>query len=131
MVEGVKEVNEGIWRHFKMDFFEPDSNKPTLEDVSLKVLSLEQSRMLESPFSDLEIKVAVWDCEVSKSLGLDGYNFYFIRKCWYFIKVNIINFVKDFHGHPKLNKAVTSSFLTLILKNSNPQGLSELDLFIL
>ncbi|KAI5389279.1 hypothetical protein KIW84_074797 [Lathyrus oleraceus] len=90
-VEGIKEVKEGIRSHFKKAFSEPDFHKPTLEDVSFKVLSFEDNSKMEIPFSYMEVKTTVWDCEVSKSPGLDNYNLYFIRKCWDFLKVDIIN----------------------------------------
>lgn len=74
-------MKEGIWSHFKEVFSEPDFDKPILEDVPFKVLTQEESRQLETPFSDHEIKMVVWDCEVSKSLSTNGFNFFFIRKC--------------------------------------------------
>lgn len=110
---------------FKKAFSELESGKPTLEEVSFKDISQEESRVLEILFTDLEIKSAVWDYKVSRSLGPYGYNFFIVRKCWEFMKTNIIKFVMDFHGNPKLNKSITSSFITLIPKNLNPQGLTD------
>lgn len=46
-------------------------------------------------------------------------------KCRPFMKHDIIKFVKDFHGLSKLNKSITSSFITLMPKHKNPQGLEE------
>lgn len=82
-------------------------------------------RILEAQFLDQEIKEVVWGCECSNSLGPDGYNFYFIRKCWHFLKANFIWFVKDFHSNAVLEKAITFYFLTLIPKNDNPQNIDD------
>lgn len=96
-----------------------------MKDVSFKGLSFEDSSKLEIPFSDMENKTTAWDCEVSKSPGSDSYNFYFIGKHWDFLKVDIIKFVTKFHGKAKLNKYITSYFLTVVPKCSHPQGLQD------
>lgn len=122
-------MKQGIRSHFKKAFSEPDFHKPTLEYVSFKVFSFEDNSKLEIPFSYMEIKTIVWDYEVSKSPGLDDYNFYFIGKCWDFLKVDIIMFVKEFHGKSKLNKSITSSFLTLVPKSRILKAFKILDIF--
>lgn len=88
-------------------------------------ISLAYRSILEILFSDQEIKYIVWGFEVSKSPDPDRYNFFFIRKCWDFMKSGIIKFVKYFHRNLKLNKSMTSSFLALIPKNPNPQGIED------
>lgn len=37
------------------------------------------NRELIAPFSEEEIRMAVWNCESTKSPGLDGVNFAFIK----------------------------------------------------
>lgn len=86
--------------------------------------------LLEEPFSDQEIKEVVWRYEGSKSSGPNGYNFVFIKICWNIIKEDIIRFVKDFHSKARFSKAITSSFLNLVPKNSNPQGLDDTNIYI-
>ncbi|GJR82539.1 hypothetical protein Tco_0153324 [Tanacetum coccineum] len=51
---------------------------------------------LETPISLDEVKNAVWDCDSSKSLGLDGFSFAFVKKYWNDIKVNILEYVNIF-----------------------------------
>ncbi|CAK8574713.1 unnamed protein product [Lathyrus sativus] len=120
MVESAKDVKEAIRIFFNLKFIENDSARPILEGIQFKSLNQENSLYLEVPFTNEEIKEAVWSCDGSKSPGPDGYNFVFIRKCWKFMKKNIINFVKDFHSKMILSKPITSSFLTLIPKIPPP-----------
>lgn len=121
-------MKEGIRDHFKDKFMEPDKTRPILEGISFRSLSIFDRSQLEVPFTKekKEIRDAVWGCDKSKSPKPDNYNFFFIRKCWYFIKQDILKFVKKFHRTSKLNKSITYSFLTLIPKNLNPQGLEDL-----
>lgn len=105
--------------HFSNKFVDLDSMRAVLNDVSIKTISANDKWKLEKPFSDLEIKEAIWGCEGSKSLGPDGYNFFFIRKCWSFMKKDFCRFFNDFHGCLILSKTVVSSFITLIPKKPN------------
>src|SRR4051812_11902411 len=48
--------------------------------------------------------------------------FFFIKKCWSFIKEA---FVRFFHERGIISKAVTSSFFTLVPKSPNPLSLDD------
>ncbi|GKV02024.1 hypothetical protein SLEP1_g14511 [Rubroshorea leprosula] len=76
-------------------------------------------------FSEEEVKEAVWNCNGSKSLGLDGFNFNFIKRMWPTIKQDIVAFVKEFWENRKLVKGRNSSFIALIPKKESPQGLGD------
>lgn len=79
---------------------------------------------MERPFSVSKVKEVAWGCEGSRSLGPDGFNFTFIRKCWRFMERDFIRFFKDFHGN-SLSKAIVSSFITLIPKKDILLGLND------
>lgn len=80
---------------------------------------------LEEPFKEEEIKDAIWSCEGSKSLGPDDMSLLFFKKCWSFIKDDVCACFQDFRSGAVLSKSITSSFLTLIPKSSNPMGLDD------
>lgn len=61
-------------------------------------------------FREEEIKCAVWDCEGVKILSSDEFKFNFIKKNWI-----VVITLRDSNA----------SFLTLIPKKENPQGLGE------
>jgi len=46
--------------------------------------------MLVGALSEEEFKNAVWSCDNSKSPGLDGFNFGFIKFCWDCLKEDIL-----------------------------------------
>jgi len=52
-----------------------------LGSVEFKSLPSEVSRNMIVSFSAEEVKDAVWQCEMSKSPGPDGFNFNFIKSC--------------------------------------------------
>ncbi|XP_058775485.1 uncharacterized protein LOC131649744 [Vicia villosa] len=114
MLDSVHEVKEEVFVHFANKFRETDRNRPLLEGMHFKSISLEKRAFLEIPFEEIEIKEAIWGCGGSKSPGPDGFSFLFIKKCWHIIKDEFINFFKGFHSGSDMSKAVTSSFLSLI-----------------
>ena len=45
-----------------------------------------ENQLLETPFVEKEIKGAVWDNQGNNSLGLNEFNFSFIKKFWDLLK---------------------------------------------
>lgn len=96
-----------------------------MEGISTKSICLLDVRFLEAPFTDDEIKVAVWGCDGSKSTRSDGFKFVFTKNCWEILKEDIFSFVKGFHNKTILSKAITTSFITLIPNISHPINLED------
>lgn len=99
--------------------------KPNLDRLEFKTLSVEDIEGLKDMFSREEIIEVIFYCEGDRSPGPDGFNFKFIKRCWSVIGDDIIDFLQDFDKLAKLPKAMTSSFLSLIPKFDNPQGLDD------
>ncbi|GJY35882.1 RNA-directed DNA polymerase, eukaryota, partial [Tanacetum coccineum] len=77
-------VKQEIFKHFDNRFNNCSNTRIEYNnDVVYPVtLTQDQQVCLEDVVSDEEIKNAVWDCGKDKSLGPDGFTFYFIRKFW-------------------------------------------------
>ncbi|XP_058775701.1 uncharacterized protein LOC131649975 [Vicia villosa] len=124
-VEETKEVKDFIFKHFE-DFFKEDvHNRPEPRGIKLNSLSIEESLELEVPFFEEEIKNAIWSCDGRKSPGPDDFSLDFFKRFWFLIKEDLMKLCNDFYSKVTLVKAITSSFLTLIPKNKNPQDLFE------
>ncbi|XP_058742003.1 uncharacterized protein LOC131614437 [Vicia villosa] len=125
IINSVAEIKEEVKNHFEKKFVEDRRMRPVLDGISFETLEEEDKVFLKKPFKEFEIKAAIWDCDGLKSPGPDGYSFFFIKRCWDFMKVEFINCFKCFHREALLSKSITSSFLTLIPKSSNPLSLDE------
>ncbi|XP_058780621.1 uncharacterized protein LOC131654295 [Vicia villosa] len=125
VLDEVGPIKEEVRRHFEEKFSELEAVRPTLEGSMLKSISLVDKGMLEEPFSEEEIKDAVWGCEGTRSPGPDGYNFFFIRKCWSFMKKDFSLFFNGFYADGILSKATVSSFINLIPKKESPSRLDD------
>lgn len=63
----------------------------------------------------------VWfnDCDKSPSpLG-------FLKKCWNFVKDDVVKFLQEFYKHGRLPKVTTTSFIALVPKADNLQCIEE------
>jgi hypothetical protein len=80
---------------------------------------------LIKPFSQDEVKTAVWDCDNYKCLGPDGITFGFIKDFWDILKDDVMRFLVEFHRNGKLAKGINSTFISLIPKVDNPQRLND------
>ncbi|KAI5430636.1 hypothetical protein KIW84_035011 [Lathyrus oleraceus] len=115
-LEGVEDIKSEIFNHFKSRFTEPMENRPTLDGLNFNVLSVEDRDLLEAPFQVDEIKEIVWLSDCDKSPGPDGFPLGFLKKCWNFVKDDVVNFVQEFYVRGVLPRSATTSFLALIPK---------------
>ena len=88
--------------------------------MSFSSLSEKAGAPLIVPFSEEEIKQAVWNCDSFKSCKPDGINLGFIKDFWELLKDDMFRFFNEFHRHGKLTKGVNNTFIALIPKVENP-----------
>lgn len=117
-------VKEEVRNHFQNQFKESSFGHPNVDRATLRELTQEQRTVISAPFSIEEIKDVIWSCDENKCPELDGFNMKFYRDYWYTIKQDLCDVVHEIFNDAKL-LAATTSFLALILKMLNPQGLTE------
>ena len=127
----------GVWVHdpiavkneavsfFQNRFTEMHNIRPTLDGVNFSSINQRQREILIAPFSDQEIKDAVWSCGGEKCPGPDGFNFNFIKEFWEVVKSDFRRFVDEFHVHGCFPKGSNASFLALIPKINHPQTFDD------
>lgn len=80
---------------------------------------------LIQPFTSSEIDGIIWVLPSDKSLGPDGFNNNFIKKCWGIIKHDFYKLCEDFHQGNLCLRSINSSFITLIPKTDGPVSVNE------
>lgn len=60
--------------------------------------------MLIAPFTEEETKLAIWNCESSKSLGPDGFNFRFFKEFLHILNCDIMRLMHKFFHNRTLVK---------------------------
>jgi len=126
LVEGVQPIRHADFSHFQDHFAAHNVLRPGVENLMFKNLSYADGIGLIKPFSEGEVKAAIWDCDSFKSSGPDGVNLGFIKDFWEDIKGDVMRFISDFHRNGKLTKGINSTFIALIPKVDSPQRLNDL-----
>jgi exonuclease III len=124
-IQGVDEVKGFVKNFFELNFNERRKNRPNLNGIHFRSLSVEDNLLLMKAFTVEEVREVIWSSDGDKSPGPDGFNFKFLKVCWDIVKDDIMNFLHEFFVSATLPKAFTASFLTLIPKKDHPQTLSE------
>lgn len=101
--DGLREENEDMLNHavdFYKNLFAQEQNLGVHLDSNFwgeedKVTSTE-NELLEAPFTEEEIKEAVFGSYAEWALGPDGFSFLFYQHFWDVIKVDLMNLVREF-----------------------------------
>lgn len=83
-------------------------------------LSIEQQLLLIKPFTDQDIKRAIWDIADNKSPGPDGFGSGFFKKAWPIIGAKVCEAVKEFFHNGRCSKAGTVQMLCCYQKQRLP-----------
>ena len=101
------------------------SSSTGIEGLQFQKLSGVEAGALTKPFSQVEVKQAIWDCDSFKSPGRDDISFGFIKEFWELVKDDFMRFLMEFHRNGKLIKGVNSTFIASIPKVTSPQRLND------
>jgi hypothetical protein len=124
-LEGVTPIRQAVYSHFASHFKAPTIEWPGAGNLPFKQLNQIESGSLIKPFSEAEVKAAVWDCDNYKSPGPDEIIFVFYKDFWEDLRGDVMRFVSEFHQNGKLTKGLNSTFIALIPKIDSPQRLIE------
>nr|GFA02069.1 RNA-directed DNA polymerase, eukaryota, reverse transcriptase zinc-binding domain protein [Tanacetum cinerariifolium] len=109
-------VKDEFVQHFSSRFGKPTDIRASIDMNFPKVLSSVQKEELKCDVSKEELKQAVWDCGMDKSLGPDGFTFGFFCKFWSTIENDVYEAVTYFFTNGVIPKGCNSSFIALIPK---------------
>ncbi|CAJ2670980.1 unnamed protein product [Trifolium pratense] len=124
-LEGVDPIRQAVFSHFESLFKAPNVERHGVDNLQFKRLNQVECVSLIKPFTEGEVKTAVWYCDSYKSPGPDGINFGFIKDFWTELRGDILRFLSEFHRNGKLSKGINSTFIALIPKIDSPQRLND------
>jgi exonuclease III len=100
IIEGDTALQKYITKYYKDLFSAPVSNSFSLDESranDIKQVSEEENNMLIRPFSEEEIREAVFQMEHNKAPGPDGFPAEFYQACWDILKEDLMALYTDFH----------------------------------
>jgi len=97
LVEGVENVRNAVFTHFRAQFHSTLIHRPSMEGLNFLTLPHHEGVSLVRPFTMEEVKAAVWDVDSFKCPGPDGITFGFIKDFWDMLKTDVMRFLVEFH----------------------------------
>jgi hypothetical protein len=97
----------------KLSFNTPKSTR----GLDALLVTTHKNEELIRPFTEEEIKYALDQMERNKAVDPDGFPIEFFQKCWSFIKHDVLEMFKDFHGGRLDIKRLNYGIITLIPKS--------------
>ncbi|KAJ0788573.1 putative RNA-directed DNA polymerase [Helianthus annuus] len=118
-------IKKEILSFFRNLYVEKRVVRPLVRCHGIKRISQEDANVISGPFSDKEIKEAVFACGSDRAPGPDGVNFRFIKKFWHLFEHDFGEIMRHFFQFGAFNQGSGSSFITLIPKSKDPTTLRD------
>ena len=114
---GIKEAAHSFFTELYSgpDLDPVDPNSYPLTEIP-KLISEEDNQLLNNPVSIREIKKSLFNMDLDKAPGPDGFTARFYVSCWDIIKRDLYRMIKKTQICSKLGGSTNSSFLALIPK---------------
>jgi hypothetical protein len=77
------------------------------------------------PFSNSEIDQVVKLMPIDKSLGPNGFNARFLKKCWHILKIDFYHLCQDSYTGDVSLQAINNSMITVVPKVNNPKTVGD------
>lgn len=98
---------------------------PTMQFDLSNVIPPHDLEMLGQPFTKEEIDKIIKALPTDKAPGPNGFNGIFVKKCWRIIKEDFYALCQDFFDGTIDLELINNSFITLVPKNNNPEGIND------
>ena len=125
------DIKEGLVDAFQKLLSAPGGCSPSLPNLALNKIGLEEAACLEETFSENEIWTAISGLNSDKAPGPDGFPLAFWSFSWDFVKNEVLGFFKEFHEHARFVKNLNATFLVLIPKKQTVEDFKDLRLISL
>ncbi|KAJ8421613.1 hypothetical protein Cgig2_010180 [Carnegiea gigantea] len=128
IMEGFEEVGQAMFKFYKDMLGEQPTVRSHIDmDVIAqgKILSSEQQVSICRPFTNKDIKEALWSISNHKSPSPDGYSSGFFKSTWDQTGHLVCDAVQDFFQYTSLPKEISDTKLVVIPKVQHPQYAHE------
>jgi hypothetical protein len=100
VIEGEEALSEYITNFYKELFAAPSGSSCTLDEtrvVDINQVTVEENNLLIHPFTEEEVRDAIFQMEHNKAPGPDGFPTEFYQACWDIIKNDLMAMFVEFH----------------------------------
>ena len=125
-LEKEAEIKDGLVAAFQNLFSDPGGWRPSLPDLEINEIGLEEVSRLEESFSEEEIWIVISGLNSDKAPGPEGFPIAFWIFSWEFVQEEVLGFFKEFHDQCRFVKNLNATFLVLIPKKQSVEDFKDL-----
>ncbi|XP_050217399.1 uncharacterized protein LOC126668238 [Mercurialis annua] len=114
--DSVEDIREHIFKFYKNLFRRQTQPLFSVGELPLQSLNDEQPVGLIRCFSEEEILAGLNSCGENKAPGPDGFNHFFYRRAWSFLKEDILTIFSNLHVTGAVPFGLNTAFLVLVPK---------------
>ncbi|GJZ00626.1 cysteine-rich receptor-like protein kinase [Tanacetum coccineum] len=97
-----------------------------LSEIKEHKLLEQEASTLDQEFNQEEVWEALSSFDEGKAPGPDGFTMEFFKRGWYFIRLEFMQLMVEFHSNARFPKGFNSTFLVLIPKQNAPKDITNL-----
>ena len=119
MIVGDGNLKNYITEYYKEQFGPHTPNSFSMDETlryDIPQVSEDENEVLTAPFSEEEVKMAVFDMEHNKAPGPDGFPVEFYQFFWEVVKLDLMNLFYEFHARRVPIHSLNSRVITLLPK---------------
>ena len=125
VLDNSESITEEILLYFKKLYLSPPGELWRVEGIDWSPISEESASRLDSPFSEVEIYIAIFQLDRDKASGPDGFTIAVFQDCWDVIKDDLVRVFAEFHNNKIINQNTNVSFIVLLPKKSQSKKISD------
>jgi len=122
IIVGDANLKDCITEYYKGMFGPHVQNSFSMDETlrhDIPQVSVEENEVLVAPFSEEEVKVAVFDMEHNKASGPDGFPVEFYQFFWEVVKTDLMSLFYEFHAGRLPIHSLNFGVITLLPKISD------------
>ena len=117
-LSNIEVISEEIVNFFGKLYSKPEGDSWRIEGIDWVPISGESAIWLDRPFSEEEVRMAIFQLNKEKTPGPDGFTITIYQECWDVIKEDLMRVFLEFHTNGIINKSTNATFIAMVPKKS-------------
>ncbi|RVW19678.1 Structural maintenance of chromosomes protein 3, partial [Vitis vinifera] len=124
-LNNIEVISEEIVNFFGNLYSKPEGDSWKIEGIDWAPISEESAIWLDRPFSEEEVRMAVFQLNREKAPGPDGFTLAVYQECWDVIKEDLMRVFFEFHTKGVINRSTNATFIAMVPKKSQTFKISD------
>ena len=124
-LNNIEDISEEIVNFFGNLYSKPVGESWRIEGIDWVPISGESGGWLDRPFTEEEVRRAVFQLNKEKAPGPDGFTIAVYQECWDVIKEDLMRVFLEFHTNGVINQSTNATFIALVPKKSQSFKISD------